>query len=457
MKKKSAASFYSLAVLIGALTTVLLTAVSWNAGNARSLALAASRNANLLHLSPRPPLVLNDHKIPARRHVPIVLYVYDRPAYFKKILRALSEVTDIETTTLVISFDGHSPRMLDVALAEATFCRTVLIHRPVPLHYACNTDGILPTFDDIFFGGWCPVKRVKDHWWWLQEQVWGMDSALVHPDAADWRLFMEEDHLPSQDYYVTAVAMCTALESGTLPIASDQFWAFGMSPMQFNSGPLKVEPANMFDGHYGVMNMGYGFSRKIFERLNTSVVRSAFFAFEDGWDYSLFHLMQKRLIPRVQLLPRLSRVKHIGRHGITQSPDRIDAVQVEYFPLSGHNSFNGPLIVGERLLYKDPALLPLKFQFGIPVLWWAHMPGTPANDWRGEHAGAPLYAFLLRGAAILTTWAGILLSWARIIIPFRLIVCACIACALLKYIRLRETEHTLRKETLCISPDAKKV
>ena len=195
-----------------------------------------------------------------------------------------------------------------------------------------------------------------------------MDSAIVNPRAADWRLFMEEDHLPSQDYYVTALAMYIALESETLPIASDQFWGFGMSPMQFDSGPLKVEPANMFDGHYGVMNMGYGFSRKIFERLNTSVVQSAFFAFEDGWDYSLFHLMQKRLIPRVQLLPRLSRVRHIGRHGITQSPDKSDAVQVEYFPLSGYNSFNGPLIVGERVLYKDPALLPLKFQFSARFL-----------------------------------------------------------------------------------------
>ena len=37
-----------------------------------------------------------------------------------------------------------------------------------------------------------------------------------------------------------------------------------------------------------------------------------FLEFPDGWDYSLYHLMQKGLVPETMVRPIISRVRNIG-------------------------------------------------------------------------------------------------------------------------------------------------
>ena len=48
------------------------------------------------------------------------------------------------------------------------------------------------------------------------------------------------------------------------------------------------------------LNTGYALNRSIFATLRRH--EDMFWAFSEGWDYSLFHLMQMRVLPRQQVV-----------------------------------------------------------------------------------------------------------------------------------------------------------
>lgn len=89
---------------------------------------------------------------PSQASAIIVLYVHNRPAFFKRTLEALREVRGIDSATLVVSMDGVYDEMMDVAQQALDFCRVrVVVHsRRQPLPFLS------------------PLLAVKEHWMWLQ-------------------------------------------------------------------------------------------------------------------------------------------------------------------------------------------------------------------------------------------------------------------------------------------------
>lgn len=69
----------------------------------------------------------------------------------------------------------------------------------------------------------------------------------------------------------------------------------------------------------GFINTAYAFNRSVYDKLKEH--QEDFWAFRDGWDWSLFHLMQMRGFPHRQLAPAVSRVRNIGDEGATVTKD----------------------------------------------------------------------------------------------------------------------------------------
>lgn len=76
--------------------------------------------------------------------------------------------------------------------------------------------------------------------------------------------------------------------------------------------------------HNKFVNTGLAFNRSVFEAIRAS----DFLVFRDGWDWSLFHLIQTRQMLNCQpdcqprmLSPQVSRINNIGTTGVTMRKD----------------------------------------------------------------------------------------------------------------------------------------
>ena len=64
---------------------------------------------------------------------------------------------------------------------------------------------------------------------------------------------------------------------------------------------------------FSFINTGIAFNRSTYEQIRASTFES----FPDGWDWSLFHLVQTGQIGGMMLGPAVSRLENLGKEGAT--------------------------------------------------------------------------------------------------------------------------------------------
>jgi len=249
--------------------------------------------------------------------IPIVIYVYERPHYFRSVIEALSKVKDIDKTLLIISHDSSMPEMLQI-VNNITFCQVKqLFHPTSPLH---ESDA----------GG------LKEHWWWLQHYLF----EELFPEKQNDICFIEEDHEVSPDFYTTLKLLSSIKKAGVVSQASTI--ALGSYSMDFKASH------NVFVTFKGFMNTGYAFNRTVFQYMKK--YQEKFDKTDDDWDTSLVDgIMTPNLMPNWQITPELSRVKNIGLDGIHRTQD--------YAKLALNGSY--PISNGENVLLSNIELYEL--------------------------------------------------------------------------------------------------
>jgi len=321
----------------------------------------------LIEATNRDSAVINQlHFSLAVDHIPIVLYVYNRPGYLKKVLAGLRRVRGIEGTLLIVSHDGAVSNMLQLIRDHADFCQVKELVHPVSAHSPCTEAG-------------CGIFRLKAHWWWLQQMVW-RDPAVLSLTSSSWRLFLEEDHLLALDAYELLQQMVR-----TANMSSGSVWGVGLAPMLDRTPPLHHEPAQLLDYHWGVQNQGYAFPNSTWRQLEAASTQ--FWQFHDGWDITLLYLMQLKLLPRCVLLPRLARLQNIGSEGATQDTARYQEFGFDTFPVSDGRQVQR-LEIGGRTLGKDPSALPVMGPYGESYDWDAIRPGQLNNNWEANYGAS---------------------------------------------------------------------
>lgn len=311
-------------------------------------------------------------------HVPIVIYVYQRHKYLLEVLRHLRRATGINETLLIVSHDGTVPAMLELVEREADFCQVKILIHPVGSHRPCDFDG-------------CPIFRLKEHWWWLQQTVWDAPE-VTSITSSPWRIFLEEDHCVTADAYLFVKEMIHLAERslGVPKGAGSSCWGIGLAPMMDRTPKLGPEPWDMVDYHWGVQNEGYAFSRDTWN--NIKKASNEFLSFHDGWDVSMLHLMQVQLLPALVLLPRLARIRNIGVIGVTtgtisyQASNWYDELGFASAAVSQQSRVRVEDVhVGTRALGKDPRELPYMGAFGSKYDFDAVRPGQLNNNWDGNY------------------------------------------------------------------------
>lgn len=148
-------------------------------------------------------------------------------------------------------------------------------------------------------------------------QVWDRTNGHV--------VFLEEDHVVTVDFIVV-LKLLTQHACHGVPSC----WGFALSPY-YSPARLSLnmtdEKNNEFQYIYGFMNTGYSFSKNIWKQIYALSIQ--FHDFQDGWDVSLYHLMHTGLLNKTtQLLPRISRVRNIGKKGINITPKSYNDIGI---------------------------------------------------------------------------------------------------------------------------------
>jgi len=350
------------------LLLIVLLLLHWAAHSATEADSDLTDLIALIEATNRDSPVLNQHEFTlAADHIPIVMYVYNRPAYLKQVMAGLRRVRGIESTLLIVSHDGALPNMMQLISHEADFCQVKELIHPVSAHAPCSEAG-------------CGIFRLKAHWWWLQQMVWQGPTVLQLTNSK-WRLFIEEDHELAADAY-TLMQQMVQLE---VLNETSGVWGVGLAPMLDRTPPLRAEPTQMLDWHWGVQNQGYAFPNSTWLQLRA--VSDEFWQFHDGWDITLLHLMQLKLLPRRVLLPRLPRLKNIGSEGATQDSALYEEFGFNKFPLSDGTPAT-TLHIGPHTLGKDPSELPEMGPYGERYDWDAVRPGQMNNNWEGNYGAS---------------------------------------------------------------------
>jgi len=184
-----------------------------------------------------------------------------------------------------------------------------------------------------------PVLIVKRHWVWLLVQISGPStSQLEETKNYDGDiLLLEEDHVPSPDIFVTLDFLLSVKNDSPDGICAN-CWAVAMGAVSPCSLSSLHKPWSLSCVHRQFVNTGLVFNRSIFH----AIIASDFLAFRDGWDWSLFHVLQTRQMLSCQpdchpavLSPHVSRIRNIGKDGVTMrsnDPDLLKLLNYSHIP-----------------------------------------------------------------------------------------------------------------------------
>lgn len=237
------------------------------------------------------------------------MYVYDRPNYLSSVLNALRRVRGIHDVLLIVSLDKPSQEIFDVLLS-VDFCTLRIFFHPSPE----------PAIGGVGGRGSDGVLVIKEHWIFLLRAVFSM-----LPELSDYKrdvLLLEEDHVPTPDALLTLQALLKIRDR------CDGCWGvylkFGCEREEKEEDEKKACRVKWF------VNTGLAFNRSVFH----SILNSDFLDFRDGWDWSIYHLIQTRQLLPCQpsctphmVAPAVSRISNIGRSGVTVREDDAKLLQ----------------------------------------------------------------------------------------------------------------------------------
>lgn len=277
-----------------------------------------------------PPRNIDLYPKLAKGHIPIVLYVHNRPQYLQVVVQSLSQVVGISETLLIVSHDGYFEEMNRI-IEGIKFCQVKQIFAPYSPHIFPNSfPGVSPNDckdkDDAAkkhcignpdqYGSHRSPKIVslKHHWWWMMNTIWdGLKETQQHLGHI---LFIEEDHYIFPNAYHNL-----QLLTGLKPKKCPDCYAVNLAPSDVNS---KGEDWNsMVAERMG--NVGYSFNRTVWRKIHKKARDFCFFD-EYNWDITMWSTVYPSFGGPVYTLrgPRTSAV-HFGKCGLHQGQGEKDA------------------------------------------------------------------------------------------------------------------------------------
>ena len=233
---------------------------------------------------------------------PVALYVHQRPHYFRQVVSALSQVEGIsDVCVLIVSLDSVDQGMIEIALG-IDFAPVKMLFHPV------RADLVELQ----------PVVAIKEHWIWLQDEIWTRMSATRRRQGHV--ALLEEDHIVTPDYLKVLTELISLRER-------ECKGCWGVTVRWACMHDNDQDHTKLCRSH-SVINTGIAFDRSTYEAIKSS----DFASFGDGWDWSLFHLAQTGQMPDMMLGPAVSRISNIGKLGatVTEGGDAHLQKQLQY-------------------------------------------------------------------------------------------------------------------------------
>lgn len=236
--------------------------------------------------------------------IPIVIRVFNKHEYFGFALEKYKKVKGIEKTMLIVSHDGIFPEMFKL-VQQIDFCQVKQIIHPYSGHLLTNRfpgpDKNLPHHVDQYGNPRpFPHTALKHHFWWHLNFVW--DQFL--PNHKGDMVFMEEDHVATQDFYQTAKALAKIRDEKCKDCFNAKIHQHGHTGSDFHG---------VFLSH-DMGNVGMVIPRRSWEQLRAA--GEEFCKFDDyNWDWSVTNLVARRRINTLSLTASYPRAEHFGKCG----------------------------------------------------------------------------------------------------------------------------------------------
>jgi len=204
-----------------------------------------------------------------------------------------------------------SEEMLAVVLS-ADFCPLRILLHPEPEGLTWGIGGHMHS-----------ILAIKRHWRFLLHQMFHSTPALAGYDQEV--LLLEEDHRPTPDLLLTLAALVRLKNNGvSCPACWGVFLKWGCMRADKELDVHKACRVKTFT------NTGVAFNRSILAQIE----QSTFDDFRDGWDWSMYHIIQTQQLLPCQpdcvphmVAPAVSRIANIGTHGVTVSEDDAESLE----------------------------------------------------------------------------------------------------------------------------------
>jgi hypothetical protein len=259
----------------------------------------------------------------ANETIPFVIMSYKRLDYLKAAVESI-EKSDFprDRVPLIVSHDGHVPEMIDYVQSlrdNKRFPKLIQLIHPFSCHDHPNTfPGDDPALNVNYKGDAYNNKRTglttccKHHFTWLMTNVFTQLKELLDVDTF---LFTEEDYILGPKTYQAIVNGKHSLEQNEKNIEGG-FFGMALDPTIGGSTPDPT-PSSPNAWHKSAFISGpMTMNRKIYQRMQQ---HAANYCGVDGfdeynWDWTIVHLQNLLLLPRVVLIPPRQRplAKHIG-------------------------------------------------------------------------------------------------------------------------------------------------
>ncbi|KAG6572221.1 Alpha-1,6-mannosyl-glycoprotein 2-beta-N-acetylglucosaminyltransferase, partial [Cucurbita argyrosperma subsp. sororia] len=266
----------------------------------------------------------------AKDHIPILLYVHNRPQYLRVVIDSLSKVTGISETLLIVSHDGYFEEM-DKLVQNIRFCSVKQIFAPYSPHlFPDSFPGVSPTDcigkhypmlttncrgnPDQYGNHRLPkIVSLKHHWWWMMNTVW--DGLEETRGLSGHILFIEEDHFILPNAYRN-LQLLVSLKPKKCP----ECYSVNLAPSDVKSRG----EGNNFLVAERMGNIGYAFNRSVWKKIHKKAKEFCFFD-EYNWDITMWATVFPSFGSPVYSLrgPWTSAI-HFGKCGLHQGQDEGD-------------------------------------------------------------------------------------------------------------------------------------
>jgi len=250
--------------------------------------------------------------------VPFVYMVHKRVDDFKHAIETLRN-SDFPkgSVPLVVSHDGHVKEMMDYVETLKSEFNVIQIFHP---HACYDSPRSFPADDpelnEGYAGDTYGNKRsswatcAKHHWTWMMKTVFDMDFGKKL--SVDSIFFMEEDYVVSPTIYSTVTQ--------GIHLSSNKKDYFGII-LDITDGGVHRERGGE-DWHEITFRTGpMAIGRKSWQKVVDA--SDEFCNYDEyNWDWSVVHLMNKRLVPYKVLAPSIAQVRHIGVDGMHVNSDQ---------------------------------------------------------------------------------------------------------------------------------------